>query len=83
MFALSLKMPLYKCRRISNSHTFLPVTEKVSQRAEIQHWPDPAYLHWPYLLSSVKGFIFSPSHYQIDQKDFFEAFVEEADSTLV
>lgn len=27
VFALSLKMPLYKCRRIFNSHTFLPVTE--------------------------------------------------------
>lgn len=27
MFALSLKVPLYKCRRIFNSHTFLPVTK--------------------------------------------------------
>lgn len=73
MFALSLKMPLYKCRKFFHSHTFLLVTESVSLKVEIQSWPDSTYLQCPYLLSCAKGFIFSPSHYQINQTNLSEA----------
>lgn len=62
VFGLSLKMPIYKCRRIFNPLTFLPrhrETKKVSQRVEIQGWPDSAYFY--YTVSLFKSFIFFPS----------------------
>lgn len=62
VFGLSLKMPIYKCRRIFNPLTFLPrhrQTKKVSQRVEIQGWTDSAYFY--YTVSLFKSFIFFPS----------------------